>query len=547
MSRFIRSIYCLLLILPALRSECQTISIYRGGLPLPTTYTSLNTAIAFTVNHDSLVFSPHTFYEHDITLPNKILTFTGTISGADTTTFDAMGMGRVLLANLTRLKLRDIVFTGGRSISGGAIYAWAGDSLTLTGCTTVRDNVATGDGGGIFWGEGKVVLKEHARVCNNRAVNGGGICITRSVYMQDSAGVTGNYASRNGGGIACLNTVTTPSQIGIKGNTTLEGNVADSNGAGLFTGTSKTAMLSIENTTFSNNISTYGKGGAIYHGGRSNLTIKNCVFTGNISSKGATIFIDSNSDASVFPNITLSKCYCYNADITGGRQNEVYFAFGSAGGILYTDTTWWGNTDTAGLIAVAAGNMLAVPSFVVADWKLNGGAPVRGISSFPVAAQFKLNTGQPMKSGTFPMLNGKFSCSAGTFTPATSAITIANVISSSYSVPAVSATVNLMAVVDADTFKAAVPVTGTGVLENAPEDESILYPIPATDQLYIQGLTSDAMVYITDPTGKIVDQQALAKNSGPSVLDIHQLPPGVYLLKVNYKNGTVWLGKLMKQ
>ncbi len=88
--------------------------------------------------------------------------------------------------------------------TGGGIYVH-GQSATLTmdGTSSVHDNIANNDGGGIYVARGSVILNDSNSVFNNEsAVPGGGIYAGRgSVTLNDSSSVFGNRAGGPGGGI----------------------------------------------------------------------------------------------------------------------------------------------------------------------------------------------------------------------------------------------------------------------------------------------------------------------------------------------------------
>jgi hypothetical protein len=144
--------------------KAQTITIVRGGVP-GATYTTLKAAIAASSSGDVLQFSAHTFKGYGDTIMGKTLHLKGTISGKDTTTLDAEGMGRHLMASSKpgmlssdTLIVEDIVFCNGKAplekttsgdfYLGGAIASY-GDigrgvmkALYIRGNTTFRNNTA---------------------------------------------------------------------------------------------------------------------------------------------------------------------------------------------------------------------------------------------------------------------------------------------------------------------------------------------------------------------------------------------------------------------
>ena len=79
-------------------SNAQTATIYRASVPLTPTYSTSAAALPNIVNGDELRLSAHTFNEHGLS-SNKYFTLKGTISGTDSTTIDAKGLGQILFLN----------------------------------------------------------------------------------------------------------------------------------------------------------------------------------------------------------------------------------------------------------------------------------------------------------------------------------------------------------------------------------------------------------------------------------------------------------------
>jgi dienelactone hydrolase len=66
-------------------------------------------------------------------------------------------------------------------------------------------------------------------------------------------------------------------------------------------------------------------------------------------------------------------------------------------------------------------------------------------------------------------------------------------------------------------------------------DEVRIYPNPATEVLYIQGLQNVSSMIITDITGRVLDIDAEQTGDAPWRVDIQHLPNGVY--HIQYSNG----------
>lgn len=119
-------------------------------------------------------------------------------AGAEHTILDAAGADdRVLqLGPGVHLYLNGVTVQGGSATDGGGIDAGFG-SLSAHSCV-IRDNLASGDGGGIR-ALGDVTLQGSA-VIGNRATDGGGLWVAASTALTEST-VSGNQAAGAGGAI----------------------------------------------------------------------------------------------------------------------------------------------------------------------------------------------------------------------------------------------------------------------------------------------------------------------------------------------------------
>ena len=158
---------------------------------------------------------------------------------------------------------------GGR---GGAVYAELGAKVNLLG-GTIRNNHATGDGGGVYVINPNTVLTldgthiddnvadnaaggvlvatrahlelKSGKITNNKAVNGGGLFISTNTTMNMTGGtISGNSSVNNGGGITLYN-----SKAAISGGLISE-NVANGNAGGInVSGTSQLTVSGEPNVT----------------------------------------------------------------------------------------------------------------------------------------------------------------------------------------------------------------------------------------------------------------------------------------------------------
>ncbi len=76
------------------------------------------------------------------------------------------------------------------------------------------------------------------------------------------------------------------------------------------------------------------------------------------------------------------------------------------------------------------------------------------------------------------------------------------------------------------------------------EPNLIIYPNPATDNLYIQGISEKAYVYIYDMAGKLIYKIQVDESS--LIINVANFPSGVYLLKIINSENPPFLYKLFK-
>jgi Secretion system C-terminal sorting domain len=81
----------------------------------------------------------------------------------------------------------------------------------------------------------------------------------------------------------------------------------------------------------------------------------------------------------------------------------------------------------------------------------------------------------------------------------------------------------------------------TGIEEG--QLEYSVYPNPTTDNLKIETHKGEASVYITDLTGRVSKQQTFI---GQTTVDIQNLPSGVYVMKIAFKNGGTFIERIVK-
>ena len=352
--------------------NAQTATIYRAGLPLTPTYSTIAAALPNIVNGDELRLSAHTFNEYSLS-SNKYFTLKGTISGTDSTTIDAKGLGQILFLNYDAVAylsdstvFDNIIFQNGKVtgtgipfrgaggiasegshiiITGNTIFrnnssTYSSGALSFTGKVEVKGGEATGSsvvkfynntgsitgGGGAIFGTGTIVnLTGNIIISNNTGNKGAGLWLDRApnyLSIIDSKGgkiqIINNTALTEGGALY-LNNVSSipPLNQGtiIKGNVEINNNTATTNGGGIWSNDS----LRIEglNVQIKNN-SAGNMGGGIYnksHGpstpSHGTLFIAGTEFNGNKAAVGAGLYND------YYTNTTIQNCQFINNQASG--------------------------------------------------------------------------------------------------------------------------------------------------------------------------------------------------------------------------------------
>lgn len=553
-------------------STAQTVTIYRSGIALTPTYITLKSAIANSLDNDSLVLSADTFKENNVVI-DKSLSLQGTITSLVKTILDPGATGDstiIILFNsnfptgITNLVIRDIDFTNGFAHNGfdsggGALFAGQGTSVTIDGdCSFFNNTAADSSGifegsrnGGAIYSEGELKVRGKTKVFSNQAVNGAAI-FAESLILEDNVHISRNIASNDGGGIyissfgQILDSVIIDSNSAVNGGgafvrdalfslnnqTTIRANMAETAGGGLFLKNTYFAMKDsaaiVDNSTDSNFAA------AIYSGGNNDLLISGGQITGNystnssVSGLGMALYNDESPGASSIIRINNSRIF--NPRYDNSRQNEFYNA--QAVSAFLSDSTWWGESDTSALIYNSPTATVAFRSWIVCEWTLNGGLPIDTASTFPLEAYFKLYTGAAIPFKMFWMLQGYFYSDSGSFSPPVVTMSSGNIVSSTYNIPTTTGGVYINAVIDADSFKTSVFVKGTNIKKHlAHQNSVIVYPNPATNFITLQSLkpnTGAAQVRINDMLGKIVFTQNV-QFTGQQILVPFNLMSGNYL------------------
>ncbi len=263
---------------------------------------TVKAAVGKASSADFIEIAAGTYAEYDITNNNKSLTLTG--AGADSTFIDGGGNGRVFVLG-NSVVISGVTIQNGRIITpssilfdtaGGAMqvgtnaYVTLRNSRVISSSTVgngggifnngtlilensdVLSNTADGLGGGIYNYTLGVITMTQGTVGNNTAVGimGGGIYTNQPLYLINAT-IRDNSAGTFGGG---LNVGDTTVLDGV----TLTGNQSAA-GAALF---SQTGAISITNSTVSGNIADNNQAGLYVNGANVSLYLVNSTIANNI-------------------------------------------------------------------------------------------------------------------------------------------------------------------------------------------------------------------------------------------------------------------------
>lgn len=265
------------------------------------------------------------------------LTITG--ENQTTTLIDGNQIDRVFHILGVTTVISNLTITNGESsgpyYGGGGIYNgrdqdYQNGNLTLN-AVTVSNNMSTGSGSWNYSGGGILstgpLTVTNSIIANNETVyaHGGGIRSTSDLFIHASS-VYSNVASVNGGGIATNRIILTDSII--ENNSLKDGGYA-SDGAGLNVITSAV----IDGSTIRNNTLSNGKGGGIFIGMNTQITmthssiLSNTVTTntGFTGTRGGGIYSESNQIVTISDTTIQGNTSGYSG---GGIYNDPFSSIG---------------------------------------------------------------------------------------------------------------------------------------------------------------------------------------------------------------------------
>ena len=187
----------------------------------------------------------------------------------------------------------------GFGVAGGLLASSTG-SISVSGTAFRRNDAGTGPGGGLFVSSAGDAALTNVEASENSALQGSGIFAVAT----NSLSVTGGRIVNNGGSAGIGGGLFASGATGTITDTTIDGNVMNGPGGGLFANFSNT--LTMSGTTVSNNHAAGlgGLGGGAYVAVANPSTFTNSTFSGNVAdAQGGALLVGGNLTAR---NLTIA-------------------------------------------------------------------------------------------------------------------------------------------------------------------------------------------------------------------------------------------------
>lgn len=294
--------------------------------------------------------------------------------------------GGIYAERLSTLTIENSTFTGntGRNGGGLATNGWgahdAGVVVTISG-STFTNNTATAvaipgggnGGGGIYLSGGSAATVTGSTFSGNHSQNGGAIHLLHSdlhtVHVTFHNNTATNTAGGGGGGAIYMDGTKNLSGELLIERSTFTGNGTNQLGGAIFSYITQDGRTTINQSTFDNNLTTGGNGGAIYHQSRTGnapLTVNNSTFIYNTATAvptdqagqgGALWLIDS-------PVTITNSTFAYNEAVHTQSLPGDDWHRGFGGAIRTSDNTTIINSTFAHNHAGFVGGAIAGPATV---------------------------------------------------------------------------------------------------------------------------------------------------------------------------------------
>ncbi|WP_339727087.1 peptidylprolyl isomerase [uncultured Gimesia sp.] len=320
------------------------------------------------------------------------------------------GLGGAIF-NTGTLEITDSVLQSNTAVgsNGGAIASNFG-SVTLTQ-STIDDNEAYSTGGGIYAMNADITLINSV-VSQNMVSEGSGggvyqiqglLTVTGSTFLGNQTGTS----SASGGGVYATETTTSITD------STFHDNRSVTSGGGLI---QNLGVLSVRNSTFSENQAQFGSGGGIYTSANT-VSVLNSTISGNTASQngGGIFFFDEVNFSS--GTIDHSTIAANHATMDGGGFNAQSITIITANNTIIADNTAGNGTDDG------VGNLNGSYSLIENTNGLDLSASTNYITGqdpglLPLADNGGLTQTHALSSGSIAIDAGDPAFDPNTFTPA---------------------------------------------------------------------------------------------------------------------------------
>ncbi len=268
-----------------------------------------------------------------------------TISGGDATANNAGDYGGGAINVMGFLTLDHVTLTDNLANEGGALDA-EGEVTVVD--STITQNTSKGDGGGIYNGNGQLLVKNSvisSNVADPRFYQGGGIYIDFNAQLTlDNSQIVGNIAQEGGGIYTDGGSIKINNQSVISGNVAAEKNQGSPHGGGginINESVGETAQLTIDNSFVIGNQAPGTTGGGIFNEGQ--MTVTGSVLANNVGGAGGAIDTVASGQGSVTGSCILENQSLW-PDTSGGIENDADITQV----VIDARRNWWGSASGPG-------------------------------------------------------------------------------------------------------------------------------------------------------------------------------------------------------